>query len=271
MSERKVLNKYYPPDYDPSKIPRVKRKSKQNDVRIMAPFNMKCNTCGDYIANATKFNAKKETVEDETYNNLLIFRFYIKCPRCMGTIVFRTNPKNQGYEVEHGATENFMALKMAERQAQEEAEAEEEEEKINPMKHLENRTRASKQQMEASEQIQCLRSIKYRFHSVDLDAVIESKRQEGQEGATLPIEVGEDEIRAEAKKLLKRKAIESSDVTRTTVSSTTQATSNQPAAPKKLSFALSNLKKKIKVASKAQCDPGATATSKVSDKNDDNR
>lgn len=253
MSERKVLNKYYPPDYDPTKIPRIKRKNKQNDVRIMAPFNMRCNTCGDYIANATKFNAKKETIEDEKYDKLLIFRFFIKCPRCMGTIVFRTNPKERGYEVERGATENFMALKMAEKQAQEEAEAEVEEEKINPMKHLENRTKASKQQMEASEQIQLLRSIKQRHRTVDIDSLIQEKRQDNaDEGLMLPSnkDIDDDEIRAEAMKLLKRKA-----------SDTTETITNKPIPPgpshthasttKKLSSALMNLKKKIKVAPKS--------------------
>lgn len=214
MAERKVLNKYYPPDYDPSKIPKIKRKNKQSDVRIMAPFNLRCSTCGNYIANATKFNAKKETVEDETYKNLMIYRFYIKCPRCMAPIIFRTDPKEKGYKVEHGATENFMALKMAERQAQEEAEAEEEGEKINPMQHLENRTKASKKQMEASEQIQQLRAIKYRHHTVNLDAIISDKRQESLEtqAGTTDDKLAEDEqIRAEALKLLKRKAIESGE------------------------------------------------------------
>lgn len=251
MSERKVLNKYYPPDYDPSKIPRIKKKNKPNDVRIMAPFNMKCTTCGNYIANATKFNAKKEAVEDERYNNIMIFRFYIKCPRCMAVIIFRTNPKEQSYEVEHGATENFMALKMAERQAREEAEAEDEEEKINPMKHLENRTKASKQQMEASEQIQNLRSIKFRHHSVDIDAVIK-KRKEGPKEELESKRVDEDdEIRAEALKMLKKRAIEST-------SSSTSAlvgfklSPNKLPETKKLSTALSGLKKKIKVHSQPE-------------------
>lgn len=207
MSERKVLNKYYPPDYDPTKIPRVKRKTKQNDVRIMAPFNMRCKTCNNYIANATKFNAKKETVEDEKYNNLMIFRFYIKCPRCMATIIFRTNPKDQAYEVEHGATENFRALKLAEKQAREEAEAEEEEEKINPMKHLENRTKSSRQQMEASEQIQNLRSIKFQHLKVDLDAIIASKKEERvrEEAPEVLALVESDEISQQAKLMFERK------------------------------------------------------------------
>lgn len=250
-----MLNKYYPPDYDPSKVPRVKRKNKQNDVRIMAPFNMKCNTCGNYIANATKFNAKKETVEDQTYNNLLIFRFYIKCPRCMATIIFKTNPKEQAYEVELGATENFMALKVAERQAREEAEAAEEEEKIDPMKQLENRTKASKQQMEASDQIQSLRSIKYRMHSVDIDAVIHSKRQEIAEESILPIaeKSNDDEIRAEAIKLLKRKAIDSSETSSTSTIIPPKTKNDTPAmasGSKKLSSSLLSLKKKIKVVPK---------------------
>lgn len=250
MSERKVLNKYYPPDYDPSKVPRVKRKNKQNDVRIMAPFNLRCNTCGNYIANATKFNAKKETVEDETYNNLMIFRFYIKCPRCMATIIFRTNLKDQGYEVEHGATENFMAAKMAEKQAQEEAEAEEKEEKINPMKHLENRTKASKQQMEASEQIQNLRSIKYRYNAVNIDALIQEKRKEAIEDRQSESTVIEDdELRLETLKIFKRKAIESEDSATTSTSSKVDHKKSLNAGMK-ISSSLSNLKKKIKIVPK---------------------
>jgi hypothetical protein len=51
MSERKVLNKYYPPDYDPQKIPKLAKGLKQRQwvQRVMAPFNMRCNTCGEYI------------------------------------------------------------------------------------------------------------------------------------------------------------------------------------------------------------------------------
>lgn len=57
---------------------------------------MKCNTCGDYIAKAKKFNARKETVENECYLSMKIYRFYIKCPKCMSEITFKTNPKTCG-------------------------------------------------------------------------------------------------------------------------------------------------------------------------------
>lgn len=267
MSERKVLNKYYPPDYDASKVPRIKRKNKLNDVRTMPNINLKCNTCGNHIAADKKFNAKKESVEDETYNNLKIFRFYIKCPSCMATIILRTNLKEKGYEVEHGATENFKALKMAERQAQEEAKAEEEEEKINPMKHLENRTKASRLQMEASEQIQNLRSIKFRHHAVDLDAIIQTKRldsfreQEMANSSTLDEE--DNAIREEAKKLLKRKAIESqpTEINRSNPSSFKSSDKLKPCSSggsSKISSSLANLKKKIKVMPKLVTDSDAT-------------
>ena len=50
MSERKVLNKYYPPDFDPSKVPKSKVKRNATfEIRLMAPCNMRCTTCGEYI------------------------------------------------------------------------------------------------------------------------------------------------------------------------------------------------------------------------------
>lgn len=60
MSERKVLNKYYPPDYDPSKVPKSKVKRNATfEIRLMAPCNMRCTTCGEYIY---KVRAIKETI-----------------------------------------------------------------------------------------------------------------------------------------------------------------------------------------------------------------
>ena len=73
------LQKYYPPDFDPSKIPRMKLpKNRQYTVRLMAPFNMRCATCGEYIYKGKKFNARKEDVENQDYLGIRIYRFYIK-------------------------------------------------------------------------------------------------------------------------------------------------------------------------------------------------
>lgn len=73
------LQKYYPPDFDPSKIPRMKlAKNRQYTVRLMAPFNMRCVTCGEYIYKGKKFNARKEDVENQDYLGIRIYRFYIK-------------------------------------------------------------------------------------------------------------------------------------------------------------------------------------------------
>ena len=89
MSERKVLQKYYPPDFDPSKIVRTKGVKtpgpKVQTVRLMAPFSMKCTACGEYIYKGRKFNARKETT-DEKYFSIGVFRFYIRCTRCSGEI-----------------------------------------------------------------------------------------------------------------------------------------------------------------------------------------
>src|SRR5690242_11207190 len=94
-TERKGYQKYYPPDYDPSKVCLIRLSfevSKSNSPfqipkrvrnrqfvqRVMAPFNMQCNTCGEYIYKGRKFNMKRETAEGETYLGMKIFRFYVR-------------------------------------------------------------------------------------------------------------------------------------------------------------------------------------------------
>lgn len=173
MSERKVLNKYYPPDFDPLKIPRLRLpKDRQYTVRLMAPCNMRCKTCGEYIYKGKKFNARKETVQNEDYLGIKVFRFYIKCPRCLAEITFKTDPANSDYIVEHGATRNFQALKLAEEAAEREAKEEEEEEKNNPMKLLEKRTKASKQEMDLIEALEDLKDLNKRQANVNFDDML---------------------------------------------------------------------------------------------------
>jgi hypothetical protein len=87
----------FPPDYDPSKIKRRKGgggKDPQMTIRLMAPFSMRCNKCGEYVCKSPlpppitqavtnfsgkgkKFNARKETAVGEEYYGIKIFRFYI--------------------------------------------------------------------------------------------------------------------------------------------------------------------------------------------------
>ncbi|XP_078000198.1 splicing factor YJU2-like [Glandiceps talaboti] len=178
MSERKVLNKYYPPDFDPSKIPKLKlAKDRQYTVRLMAPFNMRCKSCGEYIYKGKKFNARKETVQGETYLGLAIFRFYIKCPRCVAEIAFKTDPENTDYALEHGATRNFQAEKLIQEEEERIKQEREEEEMNNPMKVLENRTKDSKMEMEILENLEELRDLNTRHGNVDHSAIIEMKAE----------------------------------------------------------------------------------------------
>ncbi|KAE9540007.1 hypothetical protein AGLY_005259 [Aphis glycines] len=134
MSERKVLNKYYPPDFNPLKIP--------------------------------------QNAENKDYlQGICIYRFYIKYTRCLQEISFKTDPRNTDYEIEEGATRNFMALKLAQEQEKRE-DSEKEEKATNPMKLLENRTQVYKQEIELMESLEKLRDLNRRQGNVDYDSML---------------------------------------------------------------------------------------------------
>ncbi|KIV93104.1 hypothetical protein PV10_04345 [Exophiala mesophila] len=167
MSERKVLTKYYPPEFDPSKIARTPKHlrpagPKTIPVRLMAPYSMKCTSCGEYIYKGRKFNARKETTE-EKYLNITIYRFYIRCTRCSSEITFKTDPKNMDYTAERGAKRNFEAwrdptsteLQETDEQRLDRLEREEAEEaenaERNAMEELEQKMQESKTEMQVAD------------------------------------------------------------------------------------------------------------------------
>ncbi|KAK3820311.1 MAG: CWC16 protein [Benniella sp.] len=201
MSERKVLNKYFPPDFDPALIPRRKQpKDLQHKVRLMTPFSMRCNTCGEYIYKGKKFNARKETT-NETYHSIKIYRLYIRCNRCAAEITFKTDPANSDYVAEKGAQRNFEPWRD---EKSEIAAERQEEEENNPMKALENRTLDSKREMEIMDALDEIRTRNALNERVDADALLDklfvtdegevSKRQqeEDEEDERLAREVFKD-------------------------------------------------------------------------------
>ncbi|XP_072834254.2 splicing factor YJU2 isoform X1 [Pogona vitticeps] len=212
MSERKVLNKYYPPDFDPSKIPKLKLpKDRQYVVRLMAPFNMRCKTCGEYIYKGKKFNARKETVQNESYLGLPIFRFYIKCTRCLAEITFKTDPENTDYAMEHGATRNFQAEKLLEEEEKRVQKEREDEELNNPMKVLENRTKDSKLEMEVLENLQELKELNQRQAHVDFESMLQQYRDYEAQQKQRELEEDEQEMKAMLEQAQGRKLLEDSD------------------------------------------------------------
>mmetsp|Transcript_499 Transcript_499/g.460 ORF Transcript_499/g.460 Transcript_499/m.460 type:complete len:166 (-) Transcript_499:663-1160(-) len=163
MGERKVLNKYYPPDFNHEKLVKNKRpKDKQDVVRMMLPMSMRCNQCGNYLYIGTKFNMRKENCLNEGYLGLKILRFYFKCTVCHNEITFKTDPKNHDYVVEHGASRNYEHWRDAEVAQTALKEMREDEEEGNAMKYLENKTYDSKREMDIMDALDDIKQLNKR-------------------------------------------------------------------------------------------------------------
>ena len=164
MGERKVLNKYYPADFDPSLVPRGKALSKKDGtvpVRMMLPFSVQCSTCNTFLYRGRKFNSKKEPMggPEGRYLGIQRFRFYIKCTHCSRTVSFLTDPKNTDYEMESGGTRNYEVYKDKERTEEEMAQEKEKGEKEDPMKALENRVLESQREMADLDNLEEIRAM----------------------------------------------------------------------------------------------------------------
>jgi hypothetical protein len=193
-TERKVFQKYYPPDFDPSKLPKAKGgRNRQFVQRVMAPYNMQCNTCHEYIYKGKKFNMRRETAEGENYLGLKLFRFYFRCPNCLAEIVFKTDLENCDYQQEQGATRLFDAFKHYQEQAKKD-EVAEEAEKADAMKMLEKRTQMSKKEMQAMGELEEIQELNRRNEGIDVrDFVLDDKQKALLIAEKQRIEAEEDE------------------------------------------------------------------------------
>lgn len=113
MGERKGVNKYYPPDYDPAKgglnayhgthaLRERARKIHEGIIiiRFEMPYNIWCNGCGNHIGMGVRYNAQKRRMG--LYYSTPIYKFRMKCHLCDQHFEIQTDPKNCDYEILSG-------------------------------------------------------------------------------------------------------------------------------------------------------------------------
>ncbi|KAG7392565.1 Coiled-coil domain-containing protein 94 [Phytophthora pseudosyringae] len=292
MGERKVLNKYFPPDFDPSLVPRRKKpKNEQVEVRMMLPFSIQCATCGEYMYRGKKFNSRKEEVLEETYHGIRIYRFYIKCITCSSEITFKTDPKRGDYVAENGCQRNFEPWRENEDEEEAAVAQRAEEEKGDAMKTLENRTLDSKREMDILDALDEIKAINQRHAKVDTDKLL----QQHADGGRLSKEQLEEQLeedRQEARRVfeerqkaqqqkLKRPVGDAGEGAKPTPASTGLASAEGGSKPDvtatpplKLAVTIKKktavvTKKKKKTKAKAPAKPVASLVAEYSDSSDE--
>ncbi|CAG2202464.1 CCDC130 [Mytilus edulis] len=114
MAERKSVNKYYPPDWDPSKgsvnkhfgqHPLRDRAKKLGQgilvIRFELPYNIWCGGCNSPVGMGVRYNAEKSKVGN--YYTTPIYKFRMKCHLCDNYFEIQTDPKNHDYVILCGA------------------------------------------------------------------------------------------------------------------------------------------------------------------------
>ena len=170
MAERKVLNKYYPPDFDPAKLRRFEKKTTRmmSSVRMMLPMSVRCYTCGNYMYLGTKFNMKVEAVKDVDYLGIKIYRFYFKCTR------WGASKNHEQWKDMVNAEEEFKEVRQSEM-------------KEDAMKSLEHRTYDSRREMDILESLDQVKNLNRRQavtnHEELFDKVFNSAKEKEEDEA----------------------------------------------------------------------------------------
>ncbi|KAG8521295.1 Coiled-coil domain-containing protein 130 [Galemys pyrenaicus] len=115
QGERKGVNKYYPPDFNPEKHGSLNRYHNSHPLRERArklsqgiliirfemPYNIWCDGCKNHIGMGVRYNAEKKKVGN--YYTTPIYRFRMKCHLCVNYIEMQTDPASCDYVIVSGA------------------------------------------------------------------------------------------------------------------------------------------------------------------------
>ncbi|KAF4701712.1 Coiled-coil domain-containing protein 94, partial [Perkinsus olseni] len=163
-----VMNKYYPPDFDPSKLlpmrmvkkPRVEQRGpKCMNIRMMLPFSMCCSHCGEYLYIATKFNSRCQKLPEKSSLGLNVYRFYGKCKHCLGEFSFRTDPEHSDYVLETGGTRTYEGFKDADFAEAEVSHRKTGEENESETKAMENKIYDTAEEMRRLDELDELKAV----------------------------------------------------------------------------------------------------------------
>lgn len=167
--------KYYPHDFDPSKIApdRKFRKDKGRcqamQMRMMMPFSMSCLNCGEFMYIGTKFNSQCTKVPDMDYLGISMYRFTGRCKHCHSNFQFRTDPKSANYILEKGGKRQYEAHQDADI-AVASLKEQKEKEKNDAMLALEQKRVEMEREMQAHDDLERLMFINKRQRK-DLDTL----------------------------------------------------------------------------------------------------
>ena len=114
MAERRAVNKYYPPEWDPShgslntfhgSHPLRERASRLRSegilvIRFEMPFHIRCLSCHSHIGRGVRYNANKQRTGH--YLSTPTFSFTMNCHLCGGRIRIDTDPQLGDYVVREG-------------------------------------------------------------------------------------------------------------------------------------------------------------------------
>ncbi|KAK1153714.1 coiled-coil domain-containing protein 130 [Acipenser oxyrinchus oxyrinchus] len=114
MGERKGVNKYYPPDFDPAKHGSLNGYRKSHPLRERArklsqgiliirfemPYNIWCDGCKNHIGMGEQLSCEHSTAH---YYTTPIYRFRMKCHLCVNYIEMQTDPASCDYVIVSGA------------------------------------------------------------------------------------------------------------------------------------------------------------------------
>ncbi|RKP12770.1 CWC16 protein [Piptocephalis cylindrospora] len=157
MADRKAINKYYPPDYDPSKgglnkaqgshvLRKRARKLDQGILVIRSAI----------LFSASRFNAEKKRVG--SYYTTPVWSFRMKCPSCSQWFEIHTDPKNSEYIVVSGARKRAEVPEEQEEQEERKARDKERRE-VNSFARAEYEEEEKRRKREAEKRIAELQQV----------------------------------------------------------------------------------------------------------------